>query len=354
MRLARCSAKSSARNRAASVATTPTTSRHLTGASAVTILDVDLLAFERGTKAQRRAVISGLIRSLETGFVYVAHDLPEGLLDDAYGKLEAFFSAPDSKKASFVAAGSYGQTGYTPLRVEAAAGRNVADWKEMLNWGEAMPVGHPLRRRFPHRYLDQVLPESVVPGITATLQTFHDHMDELQRRLLHAVALGLGVDEYFFDDMVKQGPTLSRAIHYPPALSAPDADGLWAAPHGDINLTTLLPRATAPGLQVAVAGTWVDVEPPEGNAVFNTGIMLERLTNGAVPAGWHRVVARDGYDGDRYSVVQFCHPTPWTVIEPIARFCSPERPQRYSALSAGDLLDSVLYEINLIEDARRI
>ncbi|MYJ41096.1 MAG: isopenicillin N synthase family oxygenase, partial [Acidimicrobiaceae bacterium] len=37
------------------------------------ILDVDLAAFERGDQAQRAAVVDGVMRSLATGFVYVAH-----------------------------------------------------------------------------------------------------------------------------------------------------------------------------------------------------------------------------------------------------------------------------------------
>ena len=45
------------------------------------ILDVDLLGFERGDTTRRRAVVDGVMRSLATGFVYVAHDLPpRGLL----------------------------------------------------------------------------------------------------------------------------------------------------------------------------------------------------------------------------------------------------------------------------------
>ena len=87
----------------------------------------------------------------------------------------------------------------------------------------------------------------------------------------------------------------------------------WAGQHGDINLITALPRATAPGLQVRVDDEWVDAVPPDGQVIINTGIMLERLTNGQIPIGWHRVVAAPGYEGERYSVVQFCHPRPWTV-----------------------------------------
>ena len=73
-----------------------------------------------------------------------------------------------------------------------------------------------------------------------------------------------------------------------------------------------------------------------------------------IPQGIHRVVADPGQAGDRYSVVQFCHPTPWTILTPVASCVGPERPQRFSAIEAGDLLDQVLYDINLVEDARRV
>jgi len=129
---------------------------------------------------------------------------------------------------------------------------------------------------------------------------------------------------------------------------------VWAGAHGDINLITALPRATARGLQVAVDDEWVDAVAPDGHVIINTGIMLERLTNGQIPIGWHRVVAAPGYDAERYSVVQFCHPRPWTVLSPVPSCCTPEHPQRFSAITAADALDEVLYEINLVETARRV
>jgi isopenicillin N synthase-like dioxygenase len=147
---------------------------------------------------------------------------------------------------------------------------------------------------------------------------------------------------------------LTRAIRYPSMKDAPQGGHVWAGAHGDINLITALPRATAPGLQVEVGGEWVDAIPPDGRVIINTGIMLERLTNGVIPIGWHRVVASPGFEDERYSVVQFCHPRPWTMLEPVHSCCTPENPQRYSTISAADALDEVLYQINLIEDARRV
>jgi len=82
--------------------------------------------------------------------------------------------------------------------------------------------------------------------------------------------------------------------------------------------------------------------------------MLERLTNGVIPTGIHRVVAAPGFVGERYSVVQFAHPTPWTLLNPLSSCITAQRPQRFSGMVSADALDLVLYEINLVETARRV
>ena len=318
------------------------------------ILDVDLLAFEHGSDASKRATVDGVRRSLATGFVYTSTDISEDLLDTAYGMLVEFFSMDQATKTRFVAEGAHGQTGYTGLLVETAASSDKPDWKEMLNWASPIPSGHPLKRNFPGSYPDQLLPDEVVPGISQVLYAFHEAIADIQKRFLRIIAVGIGCHETFFDDMVTDGPTLTRAIRYPSMKDAPQGGHIWAGAHGDINLITALPRATAPGLQVEVEGEWVDALPPDGKMIINTGIMLERLTNGVLPIGWHRVIASPGFDAERYSVVQFCHPRPWTILAPVVTCCTPENPQKYSTITAADALDEVLYQINLIEDARRI
>jgi isopenicillin N synthase-like dioxygenase len=318
------------------------------------ILDVDLLGFETGTDGQRRAVVDGVRRSLATGFVYTSHDLSQDLLDTAYGMLREFFELPAEAKAQAHAPGTHGQTGYTGLLVETAAVADVPDWKEMLNWGREMPPGHPLQVKYPRRYPSQVLPEEQVRGITKVLHSFSDSVEELQRRFLRIIALGIGCHENFFDTMTTDGTTLTRAIHYPAMELSPGDEHVWAADHADINLVTALPRATARGLQVLVDDSWVDAVPPEDGVIINTGIMLEHFTNGVIPSGRHRVVADPDQPGDRYSVVQFCHPTPWTVLSPVSSCISPENPQRFAPIEADDRLNQVLYEINLVEAARRV
>ncbi len=315
------------------------------------ILEVDLVRFERGDATARRAVVDGVLRSLGTGFVYLKHDVPEGLIDDAYGMLAEFFHLPGEQKDRYIAEGSMGQTGYTGLLVETAADRDQPDWKEMLNWGRELPAGHPLRRKFPHRYMERVFPESDVPGISATLTLLWERFEDVQRRFLRVIAAGVGAGSGYFDGMLADGPTLCRAIRYPPMPEAPGEGFIWADEHEDINLVTALPRATAPGLQVLIEGDWVDAMAPAGYAILNTGMMIERVTNGRIAAGPHRVVAPPDTTEERFSVVQFCHPSPWTILAPLACCIDADRPQQAHPILAGDWLDQVLYDINLLEDA---
>jgi isopenicillin N synthase-like dioxygenase len=313
------------------------------------ILDVDLLRFEKGDETSRRAVVDGVMRSLATGFVYLEHDVSTELLERCHAMLGRFFALPAAAKARHVVADARGQRGYTGLLVETAATSTRADWKEMLNWGEAAPPGHPLGQQHPDRYAEPVFPESEVPGIRESLMHFHREILGLQRRFLRIVATGLGAHASFFDAMTENGATLTRAAYYPPMAESPGPDHVWAAEHGDINLVTALPCATAPGLQVRTVEGWIDARPPEGHAILNTGMMLEHISNGLLPTGIHRVVAEPSQRGDRIAVVQFCHPTPSTILTPLACCIGRDNPQRFSAISAADRLDEVLWQINLAD-----
>ena len=85
----------------------------------------------------------------------------------------------------------------------------------MLNWSTPIAAGHPLKRKFPTAYPDQVLPEATVPGITKVLYEFHDSIADLQRRFLRVIAEGIGCHETFFDDMVDGRPDADQGDPLP-------------------------------------------------------------------------------------------------------------------------------------------
>ena len=130
---------------------------------------------------------------------------------------------------------------------------------------------------------------------------------------------------------------------------------MWAGEHADINLITALPRATAPGLQVKTDDGWVDAVAPEGKVIINTGMMLEVLSNGVIPPG--DPPRRRRPDLRRRALQRRPVLPSHAVDDPLARCrraATPDTPQRYGAIEAGDKLDEVLYQINLVEDARRV
>jgi hypothetical protein len=81
------------------------------------------------------------------------------------------------------------------------------------------------------------------------------------------------------------GPVL-RMSWYPWS----EADAILNHGHADIALLTLLPAATAPGLEFLGRSGWERLEPADDEAVMLPGDLTEAL--GGVPAVRHRVVSR--------------------------------------------------------------
>lgn len=160
-------------------------------------------------------------------------------------------------------------------------------WKNI--WPEGVKLKEPLNHLF---------------------QALREYMDPLEM----AMAEAIGAPSDLFTNMTEDGDLLLRAIHYP---ANPPEGSIWAAEHTDIDLFTILPRATAEGLQVKNRqGEWIDVRVPEGAFIINGGDMLENITNGEFRSGLHRVVAKgDGYE--RYSIVFFVHPRSMDNLDPL-------------------------------------
>ncbi|MEZ3181833.1 hypothetical protein KYY02_25110 [Streptomyces pimonensis] len=287
--------------------------------------------------------------ALRDGFFLVRNTVPESLLDEAYAFLRAFFAlSPDARNTCRVAGGN-GQAGYTPPLVEHAERGAVPDWKELFHWGAPLPARHPLRMRYPARYPDPYFPDHLVPGIGSALRELHARTVRFQHDVVRTLADALGAHPDYFTDMLEDGPAVNRAAWYPPMDQAPSERHVWAVEHQDSGLLTTLPRATASGLEVLVDGEWLAVDAPPGHAVVNVGMALDRLTNGFAHAAVHRVAARPGQSGGRLSIVQFCHPAPWTTLTPLRVPDTEPAPQRFATLTADELFQRTLYRINRLD-----
>lgn len=168
---------------------------------------------------------------------------------------------------------------------------------------------------------DRVEAEGV--DFAVTMKEFFLHCQELHRIVMRGVALGMGLEETFFDDYVRKGDNTLRLLHYPPvAKDAFKAGRERAGAHTDYGSVTFLFQDSAGGLQVerpGGKGVFVDVKPVEGAIVLNSGDLLARWSNDIIRSTLHRVVEpprkegrhdvrEDGFYPARYSVAYFCNP----------------------------------------------
>lgn len=286
-------------------------------------------------------------RSFERfGFAVVAdHGIPADLIGRAEATAKAFFALAEDVKRRYFIVGGAGQRGYTPFRVETAKDASEADLKEFWHIGRELPAGH--------RYAGE-MPANVWPSEIADFrQTYLDLFAAFDRaglRILSAIALYLGLDPHFFDAAVQDGNSILRLLHYPPI--APDAAGIRAGAHEDINTITLLLGAEEGGLQLLDKdGRWLAVDIAPGELVVNIGDMLQRLTNKRLPSTSHRVMnpppERRGFA--RYSMPFFLHFRPDYLIETLPQTITPDRPNLFpEPITANDYLLERLREIKLI------
>lgn len=230
----------------------------------------------------------------QTGFAVIKnHPIAAELVDDVYGEWQQFF-AHDAKLDYLYDKDV--QEGYFPFATENAKYSDIKDLKEFYHF-------------YPWGRLPQGLSSKTIELFSAMNTLAGSLLDWLQINTPREISDAFQIP---LSQMIKGSDrTLIRLIHYP-ALTGDEAAGsVRAADHEDIGLLTLLPAATAKGLQVKdAAGHWHEVPCDHGTIVVNTGDTLTAITQGYYQATTHRVVNPIGAMANkpRLSMPLFLHP----------------------------------------------
>lgn len=181
-----------------------------------------------------------------------------------------------------------------------------------------------------------------------TMLHFHDRAKQLHVSVMRAIAVGMGLDEAWFDGYTDHGDNTLRLLHYPPApkaLFAGNALQVRAGEHTDYGSITLLFQDARGGLQVkSPTGTFVDVPAVEGSVVVNAGDLLARWSNDTIKSTLHRVVEPPApEEGEmhpaRYSIAYFCNPNFVREIEAIEGTYGGEKGEKkYDGINSGEYL----------------
>src|SRR6476620_9457421 len=282
----------------------------------------------------------------EYGFAIIAdHGIPDELIHRAEDKAKAFFALPEETKRNYLISGSGGARGYTPFGIETAKGLKAHDLKEFWHVGRDLPEGHRFRDHMP----DNLWP-SEIPGFKDTMQELFATFDKAGLKVLKAIARYLGIDANYFEDAVRDGNSVMRALHYPPQIE-PTGEHIRAGAHEDINAITLLLGAEEAGLELlTMDGRWIPVSPKPGELVINIGDMLQRLTNGKLRSTSHRVVnpMPDRASKARYSMPFFLHFRSDFLIEPLPGTVPAGEQPKWAPITADGYLQERLREIKLV------
>ena len=286
-------------------------------------------------------------RSFEDyGFAIIAdHGIPDELIHRAEEKAKAFFALPEDVKRKYLIPSGGGARGYTPFGIETAKGNKAHDLKEFWHVGRDLPQGHAFRDHMP----DNLWPVEV-PGFKETFQDLYATFDRVGLKVLKAIARYLDIDEDYFEDAVRDGNSVLRALHYPPQTE-PTGEHLRAGAHEDINAITLLLGAEEAGLELLTRdGRWIPVSPRPGELVINIGDMLQRLTNGKLRSTSHRVVnpTPDRASKARYSMPFFLHFCSDFAIEALPQTVPAGEQPKWPRITANDYLQERLREIKLV------
>lgn len=311
---------------------------------------LDIRAFTQGnTKDQSHFVKEFGTGLHEYGFVIIeGHGVAPSLIQDCYGKTKAFFNLSTEVKKQYIVAGGGGQRGYTAMGQEHAKDSKHADIKEFWHVGRETFTFKENEARYPLN----IWPDAHVAGFRQSFAQLYSQLETMASTLLQATSLYLELPRNTLADMIVDGNSIIRALHYPPLAAEQFKNGaVRAAAHEDINFITILCEATESGLELLTHdGKWLSVESGPGQMVVDSGDMLSRICNDVLPSTTHRVVNPQGSKNvARYSMPFFVHPHSRCPLDILPSCVSPQNPAKYPPIIADEFLQQRLREIGLVK-----
>ena len=169
------------------------------------------------------------------------------------------------------------------------------DLKESYEIGREGEEDHP--NQWPEEKGD-------LDGFKTSMLEFFEQCKAMHVDVMRAIAVGMGLDETFFDTFVDVGDNTLRLLHYPEVKADVfkiNPGQVRAGEHSDYGSITLLFQDNRGGLQVkSPTGQFVDATPIEGTVVVNAGDLLARWSNDTIKSTIHRVVEPPRKEGTIY------------------------------------------------------
>ncbi|PKK79963.1 Clavaminate synthase-like protein [Rhizophagus irregularis] len=313
------------------------------------IIDISAFTIDSNSRTEKLKIAKQIYEACRNvGFFYlIGHNVPQEIIDKVLKLGYEFFHLPEEEKIKYSIANEDYARGYQRL------GENVTrykkDWHEALDFYKPIPRTHPLvLKNLPLRGENQ-WPENP-SEFRAVFSEYIDYMLKLGALVMSAIALGLGLEENYFEKFLEESFWVMRVIGYPDLKNIADKDrvGVSCGEHTGDTLI-ILNDNTKEALQVQTKdGNWINADPLYGSFVVNIGDMLNIWTNDIYKSTLHRVIHKG--DSYRVSVPFFYEPNYDAKIEPLEACLQIDPVKHHEPVVYGEhLLKKVSTNFEIIE-----
>lgn len=253
----------------------------------------------------------------EFGFAYIVdHPISSSIQAKLLASAKKFFNLPIKEKQAILMNNSQrAWRGYFSLGSELTNG--LPDQKEGLYFGVNHPPNHPgVVAQWPMHGQNQY-PEDI--EFIECIEHYFSQQTALGYNMMRLVALGLGLEEDYFQKRFSDEATaLFRIFNYP-SLPPGERHQTWGVgEHTDMGFLTILAQDHNGGLEIKNRNNnWIEAPPVKNSFVLNIGDMLELWTRGIYRSTPHRV--RNTKTTDRLSLPFFFDPHWQSSLEGIDR-----------------------------------
>ncbi|CAL8095654.1 unnamed protein product [Orchesella dallaii] len=224
---------------------------------------------------------------VEWGFLYISgHCVDINLQNNLEAASREFFNLPlEVKQQINMKLGKHAWRGYFPPGDELTSG--IPDSKEGIYFGTELADNHPKVVSETPLHGSNLWP-CQYPELKTIVLQYMNAMEQLGHALMRGLAIGLGLDEKYFQNSFGKDPTLLfRIFNYPPSSQKV---GWGVGEHTDYGFLTILKTDNNPGLEVlSPTLKWIEVPFIPNTFIINIGDQLEIATNGLLKATPHRV-----------------------------------------------------------------
>ncbi|KAJ4321955.1 hypothetical protein N0V94_002667 [Neodidymelliopsis sp. IMI 364377] len=316
---------------------------------------IDFSTFLSGDPSAKKATAQAVLEGFQNaGFIYLKnHGISSSTVSNAFSHSAKFFARPQDQKdamAWYSAAANRGYVaqGREKLVVLEETGTEEELRKTVPDLKESLEIGRDDQPETPNMWPSG---DEQAKEFKQEMLSFFETCKTLHMQVMRAIALGMGIEESWFDGFTDAGDNTLRLLHYPGVSKSvfKRNDGqlqVRAGEHSDYGSITLLFQDKRGGLQVrSPKGTFVNATPIEGTIVVNAGDLLAQWSNDTIKSTKHRVVEPppkaedDGSESypPRYSIAYFCNPNYERMIKAIPGTYE-ESGRKYQDVQSGEYI----------------